>query len=250
MNVNCSGSQEDLVRNWEPAHSLVEDAASGAKTTPCLPALAVARLPLCHLCGEGPVHSQLALVWYLLSPLLCEWARLCLRAYRGNVLFLCLSFFFLSLAIPMFGLLSHVSSLRFSSGHSIPILTLSNSARTSLFSPCSLQADVSIWATSPLGVAIRHVICVFFFFSLLVMFPSEIPKLPTGPLVRGFPGFWKLLLHNSLPRMGFIPNSFVSLLIFYILSYLLLKRMGCLSGCLVSSSIFQKLLCGIYSAFK
>ena len=47
------------------------------------------------------------------------------------------------------------------------------------------------------------------------MLPSEIPKLPTDPLVRGFPGVWKLLFYNS------IPNSFVSLFIFYILSYLL-----------------------------
>ena len=44
--VNCPGSQEDLVINWEPAHSLVEDAISGAKVAPfwlwlspdCLPA--------------------------------------------------------------------------------------------------------------------------------------------------------------------------------------------------------------------
>ena len=26
LDVNCSGAQEDLVSNWEPAHSLVEDA--------------------------------------------------------------------------------------------------------------------------------------------------------------------------------------------------------------------------------
>ena len=43
--VNHPGSQEDLVRNWEPAHSLVEDAISGAKIDPRLPALAVAHLP-------------------------------------------------------------------------------------------------------------------------------------------------------------------------------------------------------------
>ena len=36
----------------------------------------------------------------------------------------------------------------------------------------------------------------------------------------------------------------------HILSYLLSKRMGCLSGCLVSSAIIQKLFCGICSAFK
>ena len=47
-----------------------------------------------------------------------------------------------------------------------------------------------------------------------------------------------------------IPNSFVSLFVFYILSYLLLKTMGCLSGCLVSSASLQELFCGICSVFK
>ena len=47
-----------------------------------------------------------------------------------------------------------------------------------------------------------------------------------------------------------VPNSFISLFVFYILSYLLLKRMGCLSGCLVSSTSIQKLFCGSCSAFK
>ena len=53
VNVNCPGSQEDLVSNWEPARSLVEDAISGAKIAPHLPALAVARLPLCLWWGMG-----------------------------------------------------------------------------------------------------------------------------------------------------------------------------------------------------
>ena len=52
--VNHPGSQEDEVSNWEPAHSLVEDAVSGAEiaAAPCL-------LPwLLHAClsasgGEG-----------------------------------------------------------------------------------------------------------------------------------------------------------------------------------------------------
>ena len=72
------------------------------------------------------------------------------------------------------------------------------------------------------------------------MLPSEIPRLATDPPVRVFPGVWKLL----------IPTSFVSLFIFYILSYLLLKTMGCLSGCLMSSASIQNLFCGICSAFK
>ena len=100
--------------------------------------------------------------------------------------------FSLSLAIPQFGLLSHVSSLRLSSGHSGPVLTLRNKARASLFSSLLLMADVGIWATSPLGVAVSLLFCGFYLriylFFLRVMLPSEIPKFPTGLLVRGFPG--------------------------------------------------------------
>ena len=33
------------------------------------------------------------------------------------------------------------------------------------------------------------------------MLPSDIPKVPTDPPVRGFPTVWKLLLlHDSVPR--------------------------------------------------
>ena len=42
VDVNHSGSQEDMVSSWEPAHSLVEDAAA-----PCLLVLTVAGLPFC-----------------------------------------------------------------------------------------------------------------------------------------------------------------------------------------------------------
>ena len=44
-------------------------------------------------------------------------------------------------------------------------------------------------------------------------------------------------------------SSFVSLFIFYILSYLLLKTMGCFSGLLMSSASDQKLFCEVCSAF-
>ena len=43
--------------------------------------------------GEGPVHSQLPLLLYLLSPLFCEQARLLVRPFTGNFPF----FFFLSI---------------------------------------------------------------------------------------------------------------------------------------------------------
>ena len=63
VDVNHPGSQEVLVSNWEPAHSLVEDAISGAEIASGLLALAVARLPLCLQWGEGPVLSRLSLLW-------------------------------------------------------------------------------------------------------------------------------------------------------------------------------------------
>ena len=47
VDINRPGPQEDLVSNWEPAQSLVEDALSGAKFAPCLLALAVDCLPPC-----------------------------------------------------------------------------------------------------------------------------------------------------------------------------------------------------------
>ena len=123
--------------------------------------------------GKGPVCSQLALLWYSLNPLFCEPVRLCvsLEPFVGkfSVSFL----FFSSLVIPQFGLLSHVSSLRLSTGHSGPVLTLStdDASCTSLPSPRSLVADASVWANSPLAVEIRRVVYVavvaFFFTSWL-----------------------------------------------------------------------------------
>ena len=60
--VNHLGSQENLVSNWELAHSLVEDAVSRAKIASRLLALAVSHLPLCLQQGDGLVRSQLALL--------------------------------------------------------------------------------------------------------------------------------------------------------------------------------------------
>ena len=183
---NCPGSQ--LVSNWEPAHSLVEDAVSGAKIASRLLALAVARLPLCLRRGEGPIHSWLALLWHSLSPLFCEWARLCFRLelYAGKFL-LSLSFFPLSLAIPQFGLLSQVSSLRLSSGHSVPVPTLSMQPMPPCSAPTHCWRMLSIWATSPLGVVVRCVICVYFilFFppGYVALWVSKTAHRPTSEMV-------------------------------------------------------------------
>ena len=74
--------------------------------------LSLSRLPLCLWWVEGLVCSRPALLCFSLNPLFCEWGKV-------------LSLFFLSLAILQFGFLSHVSSLRLSSGHSSLVLTLS-----------------------------------------------------------------------------------------------------------------------------
>ena len=60
---------------------------------------------------------------------------------------------------------------------------------------------------------------LFLFFSPSHLFlPYEIPKLSTNPPVSRLPTVWKLLLDVSFPRTGLVPDSFVSLFVFYILS--------------------------------
>ena len=83
------------------------------------------------------------------------------------------------------------------------------------------------------------------------MLPSVVTRLTTDPPWECFLVFGNFFFFK-IPFLGQIsvPTSFVSLFIFCIFSYLLLKTMGCLSGCLVSSASIQKLFCGICSAFK
>ena len=93
-------------------------------------------------------------------------------------------------------------------------------------------------------------VVIIYLFFLPVMLPSVLPRLATDSaecfLVFGnFSLFKTLFLGRSS-----VPTSFVSFFVFYIFSYLLLKTMGCFSGCLMSSASIQKLFCGIYSAFK
>ena len=66
--------------------------------------------------------------------------------------------------IPQSELLSQASSLRLPLGHSGLVLTLSNSAGTSLSSPPLQEGDATVWAAALLGVAVRHVICGFYLF--------------------------------------------------------------------------------------
>ena len=55
---------------------------------------------------------------------------------------------------------------------------------------------------------------------------------------------------TPFPGWVSVPSSFVSLFIFYILSYLPSKTMGCFYGHLMSSASDQKLFCEICSAFN
>ena len=133
--------------------------------------------------SDGPVWSPLALFWYLLNPLFCEQARwrLRLELFAGKFSVL---FFFFSL--------SGYPTVWVAISHLLPQIVLralrpgpypKHAAHASLSSPCLLVADGSVWATSPLGVVVRHIYCGGFFLLLLlpVMLPSEIPKLPTDP---------------------------------------------------------------------
>ena len=94
-------------------------------------------------------------------------------------------------------------------------------------------------------------VLIIYLFILPVMLPSVVPRLTTDSAVSVS---WCLetSLSFKTPFLGriSIPASFVSLFIFYTFSCLLLKTMGCFSGCLVSSASIQKLFCGICSAFK
>ena len=104
------------------------------------------------------------------------------------------NFLSLSLAIPQFKFLTQKSSLRLSSGHSGPVLTLSNAACSFLFSPHLLVADAGVWGTFLLGVAFRHVICAFY-----LLFPSQsgcpprFKNFPQTHQCEGFLAFGKFL---------------------------------------------------------
>ena len=154
-----------------PVCSLVGDAFSGAEF-----ASFPSPLPPASSRGwDGPQLTNSPLE--LLSPSFVLWTgQQCVR-----LALFCRLIFSLSLAIPQFKLLSHVISLRLPSGHSGPVLSLSNAARSSPFSPHLLLVDVSIWGTFLLGVTFRHVICEFYFFFLLVMLPSEIRETSPRP---------------------------------------------------------------------
>ena len=114
--------KRSLIRDWRSVCSAAWAVVLGAEPAP-FPSL----LPPVSG-GAGPVDSLRALLWTSSVPLFCERLPLC-----SSRLILSLSF-----AVPQFKLVSHKSSLRLSSGHSGPVLTLSNAACSSPFHPSTL----------------------------------------------------------------------------------------------------------------
>ena len=120
--------------------------------------------------------------------------------------------------------------------------------------PHLLVADVSVCGAFLLGVAVRHAICgfyLFIYFSSQLCCPLRFQSSPQTCQWESFLEFGNFSSFKTpFPRWISIPNFFFFLYIFYILSYLLSKTMGCFSGCLMSSASVQKLFCGIFSVFK
>ena len=130
------------------------------------PLLDLAALAPLSFAQDGLICRWLA----LLSPLFCEQAWWCLSLGL-----------FAGLAIPGSGLLYQVSSLRLPSGHSGPVLTLSNAACTSFPSPRLLVVGADISVASLLGVTVGHVICgfkLFIYFSSHLCCPLRFQGLP------------------------------------------------------------------------
>ena len=114
--------------------------------------------------------------------------------------------------------------------------------------PC--PAPACWWQTQVTGLVLHWQLRILWVFFPLSQLCCPL-RFPTDPPVRGFPTVWKLLLlPTPSPGQVSVANSFVSFFVFCILSYLLSKRLGCLSGCLVSSPSVQKLFWGSCSAFK
>ena len=80
---------------------------------------------------------------------------------------------------------------------------------------------MSVWAISLLGVMVKACILwvLLIYFFLPVLLPSEIPKLPIDPPVRGFPGVWQLLLFYDSLWNG--SSSQLFCLSFYLLYFVL-----------------------------
>ena len=149
-----------MVSNWEPAHSLVEDAVS----------------PLClYPAGKGLERSQPALLYYSLTPLLCEWARLWVRLENFTGKFY-LSFFLFGYPIVWVAISCYLPQIVLRAFRPGPYPK--NATLISLSSPRLLVREASIWGSSPLGVVVRRLFYGLFVFSLFCLCCPLIPNSP------------------------------------------------------------------------
>ena len=162
-------------------------------------------------------------------------------------------------ALSQSGMLTQVSLLWLHSRHSGPILKKHCSPCLPAQPPLAGGGCRCLCCFSAGGVTVGLVIYwfkLFIYFSSLLCCPLCFQGSPQTQQLECFLVFVNFSLFKTpFPGQSSIPASFLSLslsffVVFYIFSYLLLKTMGCFSGCLMSSVSIQKLFCGIYSAFK
>ena len=105
--------------------------------------------------------------------------------------------------------------------------------------PSPLCSAPTCWWWIRASGVLRHIICGFY-----LLFPSQ----------SGCPSRFKNFPQSRQCKTPFpgrisVLSSFLSLFIFYVLSYLLSKTMGCFSGHLMTSASDQKLFCEVCSEF-
>ena len=180
-----------MVINWQPSHSLVEDAVSGAKISldPFFLALAVTHLPLCLWGGRALNGIWFAILWYSLEHNLffCEHAKghhVALESCTGRFFFVCLFLWWYH------GLGCYFTLAPSDCPQGIQIWSLpwgtSDAVCASLPSSHSVAAYTSIWTTSPLVVVVRHVFCVHFPLPPLLFCPLRFQSSPQTCLWEGF----------------------------------------------------------------
>ena len=236
----------------QPAHSWVGDAVSGAKieAAPCFPSLAVVHLPLCLQGGRSLNTSWLSPVVFprVQSFVLwvCQGSQSGVRDFlqEKSFVFLCLP------GIPTVWVVLSLKSPQ-------SVLRVFNPSPYPKDLACSLQLHTQPLLAVGRQECVNHfsdgncLWCEFcgdfilFYFYYAALWDFKVP--PLTPPVKGFP-----IVVETSPPSGFPPQDrYLSLnplsLFLYLLSYLILKRLVCISGYLGSSASVQKLFCGRYS---
>ena len=126
-----------------------------------------------------------------------------------------LFFFSLSLTIPQFGLLSHISSFKLSSGHSGRVFTLSMHSKPPCLGPARWWQT---WASGLLlhwELQFRHIFCGVFYFSSRLCCPLKFQNFPQTLQWEGFLLFGNFSFTTPpFPGRVSIPNSLTLFLSF------------------------------------